>query len=127
MKEGFDKCNHEHTPFLKHEDEGKCLIISLYVDDLIYTGNDVELCENFKKSMKLEFDMSDLGKMKYFLRVKVQQSCEGIHLCQMKYAGEVLERFGIGSYNLVKNPIIPVIKLIKDGGEASEIQPCSRK
>lgn len=72
MKEGFEKCSHEHTLFLKHTDGGKCLIISLYVDDLIYTGNDVELCEKFKESMKLEFDMSDLGKMKYFLGVEVQ-------------------------------------------------------
>jgi hypothetical protein len=90
------------------------------VDDLIYTGNDVELCEKFKKSMKLEFDMSDLGKMKYLLGVKVNQSCEGIHLCQMKCAREVLERFGIGSCNPVKNPIMSGMKLIKDGGEASE-------
>jgi hypothetical protein len=120
MKEGFEKCSHEHTLFLKHTDGGKCLIISLYVDDLIYTGNDVELCEKFKESMKLEFDMSDLGKMKYFLGVKVQQSCEGIHLCQMKYAGEILERFGMGGCNPVKNPIVPGTKLIKDGGEDSE-------
>jgi hypothetical protein len=120
MKEGFEKCSHEHTLFLKHANGGKCLIISLYVDDLIYTGNDVELCEKFKESMKLEFDMSDLGKMKYFFGVEVQQSCEGIHLCQMKYAGEILERFGMGGWNPVKNPIVPDTKLIKDGGEDSE-------
>jgi len=119
IKEGFKKCSHEHTLFLKHEADGKFLIISLYVDDLIYTGNDVELCEKFKKSMKLEFDMSDLGKMKYFLGVEVQQSCEGIHLCQMKYAGEVLERFGMGSCNPVKNPIVLGTKLVKNSGEAS--------
>lgn len=119
MKEGFEKCSHEHTLFLKHEVGGKFLIISLYVDDLIYTGNDVELCEKFKKSMKLEFDMSDLGKMKYFLGVEVQQSSKGIHLCQRKYAGDILERFGMGGCNPVKNPIVPGTKLVKDGGEAS--------
>jgi len=120
IKGGFEKCSYEHTLFLKHADRGKCLIINLYVDDLIYTGNDVELCEKFKESMKLEFDMSDLRKMKYFLGVEVQQSCEGIHLCQMKYAGEILERFGMGGYNPVKNPIVSGTKLIKDGGEDSE-------
>lgn len=69
--------------------------------------------------MKLEFDMSDLGKMKYFLGVEVHQSCEGIHLCQRKYAGEVLERFGMGGCNPVKNPIVPGTKLVKEGGEVS--------
>lgn len=66
--------------------------------------------------MKLEFDMSDLGKMKYFLGVEVQQSSEGIHLCQKKYAGEILERFGMESCNPVKNPIVPGTKLVKDCG-----------
>ncbi|KAG7578869.1 Reverse transcriptase RNA-dependent DNA polymerase [Arabidopsis thaliana x Arabidopsis arenosa] len=42
----------------------------LYVDDLIFTGNDESLLERFKSSMKKEFDMTDLGKMKYFLGKK---------------------------------------------------------
>lgn len=63
--------------------------------------------------------MSDLGKMKYFLGVEVHQSGEGIHLCQMKYVGEVLEIFGMGSCNPVKNPIVSGTKLVKDSGEAS--------
>ncbi|KAJ8765763.1 hypothetical protein K2173_014885 [Erythroxylum novogranatense] len=47
--------------------EGKVLIVSLYVDDLIFTGNDELLFAEFKRSMQLEFDMTDLGKMKFFL------------------------------------------------------------
>lgn len=70
--------------------------------------------------MKLELEMNDLGKMKYFLGVEVQQSSEGIHVCQMKYAGEVLERFGMGNCNPVKNPIVLGTKLTKVGEEASE-------
>lgn len=120
IRNGFEKCSHEHTLFLKHEDEGKCLIISLYVDDLIYTGNNVKMCEEFKQSMMLEFDMSDSGKMKYFLRVEVKQSSEGIYLCQSKYAGEILDRFGMGTCNPVKNPIVSGTKLVKNGGEISE-------
>ena len=37
------------------------LMICLYVDDLIYTGNDRVMFEKFKESMMLEFDMTDLG------------------------------------------------------------------
>lgn len=85
------------------------------MDDLIYTRNDVELYEKFKQSMQLESDRSDLGKMKYFLGVEVHQSCEGIHLCQMKYVGEILAKFGNGGYNPVKNTIVLDTKLIKNG------------
>lgn len=117
IKEGFVRCSYEPTLFVK-TDGGKILMVSLYVDDLIYTGNDVGMCEKFKNSMKLEFDMTDLGKMKYFLGVEVQQSSKGIHLCQRKYAKEVLDRFGMGSCNSVKNPMVPGTKLSKEEGGA---------
>ena len=54
------------------------LLVSIYVDDLIFTRNDEVMLETFKKSMKQEFNMSDLGKMKYFLGVEVMQNSKGI-------------------------------------------------
>ncbi|KAJ7980732.1 Retrovirus-related Pol polyprotein from transposon TNT 1-94 [Quillaja saponaria] len=60
-KEGFQKCPYEHTLFVKIGDDGKMLIVCLYVDDLIFTGNDNVMFEEFKKSMMVEFEMSDLG------------------------------------------------------------------
>lgn len=62
--------------------------------------------------------MTDLGEMKYFLRVEIQQSATGIHICQRKYAREVLNRFGMGNCNIVRNPIVPSSKLSKEGGGA---------
>ncbi|MCH86005.1 copia-type polyprotein, partial [Trifolium medium] len=71
VQEKFEKCHHEHTLFVKQSGQGKILIVSLYVDDLIYTGNDEEMFERFKSSMKNKFAMNDLGKMRYFLGVEV--------------------------------------------------------
>ena len=42
-----------------------------YVDDLIFTWNDEIMFTEFKKSMMLEFDMTNLGKMRYFLGIEV--------------------------------------------------------
>jgi len=75
--------------------------------------------ERFKESMKKEFAMSDLGKMKYFLCVKVIQDHHGIFINQKKYAHEVLERFGMLNSNSVKNPIVPGSKLSKNEGGAA--------
>ena len=66
LSNGFERCSCEHTLFTKTKG-GKVLIVSLYVDDLIYTRNDESMCDDFKASMKLEFDMMDLGRMRYFL------------------------------------------------------------
>ena len=100
--------------FTKTGREGKILIVSLYVDDLIFTGNDELMFLEFKNSMVREFDMTDLGKMKYFLRVEVLQGLDEIHINQRKYALEVLKRFGMEDCNLVYNPIIPGFKILKD-------------
>ncbi|PRQ42077.1 putative RNA-directed DNA polymerase [Rosa chinensis] len=116
IKEGFERCPHEHTLFVKLSEGGKILIVSLYVDDLIFTGNDEYMFEEFKKSMKDEFDMSDLGMMRYFLGVEVVQNEAGIYICQKKYASEILERFGMEKANSVRNPIVPGFKLMKDEG-----------
>lgn len=58
------------------------MIVSVYVDDLLFTGNDVQMLEEFKYSMKKEFDMTDLGRMRYFLGIKVIQKEDGIFICQ---------------------------------------------
>jgi hypothetical protein len=114
-REGFEKCPNEHTLFTKSK-EGKILLVSLYVDDLIFTGNDKSMFDEFKKSIMLEFNMSDLGKMKHFLGVEVKQCADGIFICQKRYAREVLARFDMESANAVKNPIVPGIRLSKNEG-----------
>ena len=116
IKEGFTKCPYEHTLFIKTADGGKILIVCLYVDDLIFTGNDEIMLKQFKKSMKIEFDMTDLGRMKYFLGIEVLQKADGIFITQRKYAQEILERFNMDQCNSVHNPVVPGFKLTKDEG-----------
>ena len=47
---------------------------------LIFTGNDESLFISFKHSMMQEFEMSDLGKMRYFLGLEISQGDNGIFL-----------------------------------------------
>ena len=105
----YDLC--EHTLFTKSKEGGKILIVSLYVDDLIYIGNDGSMCDEFRRSMMTKFDMSDLGKIRYFLGIEVMHNSSGIFICQRKYAQEVLSRFGMETCNAVKNPIVPGTRL----------------
>lgn len=82
------------------------MIVCLYVDDLI-----------FKSSMMSEFDMTDLGNMRYFLGIEVVQSSSGIFISQKRYAQEVLERFQMSNCNPVQNPIVPGFKITRDAEE----------
>ena len=67
------------------------LIICLYVDNMIYTSN--LILEEIRTFMKKEFEMTDLGPMKYFLGFEVTQTDQGIFICQHKYANDILQRF----------------------------------
>ncbi|KAD4584677.1 hypothetical protein E3N88_22278 [Mikania micrantha] len=126
VKEGFKKSAHDHTLFIKQV-WNKVIIISLYVDDLIYTGNDIELCKEFCNSMKKEFEMTDLGQMKYFLGVEITQRSGSISMVQKKYAKEVLERFGLWEGNSVKNPIVPGSIFAVDNDAEQEVDDSEYK
>eukprot|EP00253_Pinus_taeda_P028444 PITA_28444 len=59
--------------------DGKPLIIVLYVDDLILTGDD-QLIQSCKEDLAREFEMKDMGLMHYFLGMEVWQK-DGKYLC----------------------------------------------
>lgn len=114
ISEGFQKCHTEQTLFTKWSKEGKILIVSVYMDDLIFTGNDEFMMSEFKNSMMSEFDMTDLGRMRFFLGIEVLQKSDGIYIYQRKYVMEVLKRFGMLGSNSVRSPIVPGFKMCKD-------------
>ncbi|CAI8587517.1 unnamed protein product [Vicia faba] len=89
----------------------------LYVDDLIYTWNNFGMFERFKQSMMLEFDMADLGKMHYFLCIKVVQSKAGILISQKKYVQEILNKFQMSNCNRAAIPTEVGLKLVRNSDE----------
>ena len=75
---GFLRSECEPTLYVKTNQQGNMLIVCLYVDDFIFTG-DFGI-EDFKSVMKDEFEMNDLGLMRYFLGIEVHQSKDGIFI-----------------------------------------------
>eukprot|EP00253_Pinus_taeda_P024726 PITA_24726 len=79
LEKDFDKCEGEPTVYIKEKD-GKILIVVLYVNDVIFTGNNNYLIENFRSVMKEEFEMIDMGLLRYFLGIEVDQNKNGIFI-----------------------------------------------
>ena len=84
IKNGFNRSTSEPTLYTKVNKKGKFLIVCLYVDDLIFIGN-ISI-DMFKSEMKREFEMKNLGLMKYFLGIQVTQNGKDIFIYQNKYA-----------------------------------------
>ena len=70
MRNGSRKSDGEATLYIEVE-SSKVLIVVLYVDDLIFTGNDNFLIGDFKEALQNEFEMIDLGLLTYFLGIEV--------------------------------------------------------
>src|SRR6187200_855126 len=86
---GFKQSNSDHTLFIKRKNKlVTCLII--YVDDMIITGNDEKEMTTLKEKLFTEFEMKNLGRLKYFLGIEVLRSKQGIFISQKKYVLDLL-------------------------------------
>ncbi|KAM1689141.1 hypothetical protein EV2_037740 [Malus domestica] len=114
-RSGFEKSQSEATLYTKFSDAG-VLIVSLYVDDIIYTGNSDEMIQEFKKDMMKQYEMSDLGLLHHFLGLGIVQTDKSIFIHQKKYAKSLLEKFGLKECKAVKTPLAVDDKLSKEDG-----------
>ncbi|XP_076894743.1 uncharacterized protein LOC143547130 [Bidens hawaiensis] len=58
-------------------------------------GNDEEEMARLKVNLFKEFEMKDLGRLKYFLGIEVLRSRQGIFICQKKYVLDLLAETGM--------------------------------
>ncbi|GJW64988.1 retrovirus-related pol polyprotein from transposon TNT 1-94 [Tanacetum coccineum] len=85
-------------PTLFTRKEGKnILLVQIYVDDIIFASTDPDLCDTFANIMSSKFKMSMMGKMSFFLRLQISQSPRGIFINQLKYALEIIKKYGMKS------------------------------
>jgi hypothetical protein len=76
---GFKQCNGDHTVFYKHSGR-KIVVLVVYVDDIIITGDDEVEIKCLKGKLSREFEVKDLGQLKYFLGIEIARNPNGIVL-----------------------------------------------
>ncbi|KAK4254159.1 hypothetical protein QN277_020331 [Acacia crassicarpa] len=103
-KHGFTQGQSDHTLFVKHYN-GKMTILTVYVDDIILTGDDEVEINQIKKALAREFQIKDLGEMKYFLGMEVARSKGGIYISQRKYVLDLLKESGMTGCRPSDTPI----------------------
>ncbi|RVW57066.1 Retrovirus-related Pol polyprotein from transposon TNT 1-94 [Vitis vinifera] len=107
---GFVQCQSDHTLFVKHFPEGKLAIIIVYVDDIILTGDHEEKIDLLKKLLTKEFEIKDLGNLKYFLRMEIARSKKGIAVSQRKYVLDLLNEIGMLGCKPAETPMDTTVK-----------------
>ncbi|RVW96936.1 Retrovirus-related Pol polyprotein from transposon RE2 [Vitis vinifera] len=105
LKLGYKQGQADHTLFVKKSHAGKMAILIVYVDDIILSGNDMEELQNLKKYLSEEFEVKDLGNLKYFLGLEVARSRKGIIVSQRKYILDLLKETGMLGCKPIDTPM----------------------
>ncbi|KAG2375880.1 Retrovirus-related Pol polyprotein from transposon TNT 1-94 Protease [Vigna angularis] len=96
---------------------GRFVIICLYVDDLLVTRPNLDNIDEFKKIIEAEFEITDLGRLSYFLGMEFTYTTTGLVIHQRKYANDFLKRFNMMECNITRSPMEVNLKLMKDDSE----------
>nr|GFB85951.1 retrovirus-related Pol polyprotein from transposon TNT 1-94 [Tanacetum cinerariifolium] len=91
-KNRYVQCSYEHALYVKKVDD-KILLVSLFVDYILFLGNGEKMIKEFKEAMTQEFEITDLGLTKYFLGLEIRQDNYGIFMSHETYAKEILKKF----------------------------------
>ncbi|XP_069155797.1 uncharacterized mitochondrial protein AtMg00810-like [Solanum lycopersicum] len=91
------------------------VIILVYVDDLLITGDDKAFIQEAKYLLHATFKINDLGPLKYFLGMEICRHQKGILLCQWKYALGLIDEVRLGGCKPEITPLEQNIKLTSLG------------
>ena len=76
----------------------------------IFWVND-KASDKFSEEIKNEFEMSMIGKMKFFLGLQIVQNSDGIFISQAKHLKDLLKIFGLDSCEPIGTPMVTGHKL----------------
>ena len=102
--------------FLRRIDKGTILLL-LYVDDMIITGDDLSGIQELKDFLNQQFEMKDLGYLSYFLGLEITHSTDGLYITQAKYASDLLSRVRFTDSKTVDTPVELNAHLTPSGGK----------
>ena len=108
--------HYDSTLFLRHTYKGTILLL-LYVNDMIITGDDLSGIQELKDFLNQQFEMKDLRYLSYFLGLEITHSTYGLYITQTKYASKLLSRAGLTDNKTVDTPVELNAHMTPSGGE----------
>ena len=110
VSNGFTRGQANRTLFIKKVD-GELVVAQVYVDDIIFGSTKDDLAHSFSSMMQIEFEISMIRELNYFLGLQIRQSDLGIFINQFKYANNLVKKFGLESTSSIRTPMSPNVKL----------------
>ncbi|KAH9668854.1 protein kinase domain-containing protein [Citrus sinensis] len=111
----FRWISYDYAFFVRNTDK-ECILLLLYVDDMIITGDDLTGITYLKVFLQHHFEMKDLGQLSFFLGLEVLSNSSGYYLSQAKYTSDLLARAGLTDSQITSTPLDPNIKFVPSNG-----------
>ena len=94
LKYGFTMMEEDHCVYIK-QSNNHFIILSLYVDDILISGNDKKLIDETKKWLLSNFEIKDMGEASYVLGLKIlkDRSKRLLGLSQETYIKKLFKRY----------------------------------
>ncbi|RVW36460.1 Retrovirus-related Pol polyprotein from transposon TNT 1-94 [Vitis vinifera] len=113
---GYTASPYDSALFLRRTDKDTILLL-LYVDDMIITGDDLSGIQELKDFLSQQFEMKDLGHLNYFLGLEITHSIDGLYITQAKYAFDLLSQAGLIDSKTVDTSVELNAHLTPSGGK----------
>ncbi|XP_068340318.1 uncharacterized mitochondrial protein AtMg00810-like [Pyrus communis] len=111
---GFGRSNADSSLFVR-SGTADTLVVLVYVDDLIITGDNPEEIKELKHSLQQRFAIKDLGVLRYFLGIEMATSHKGFFLNQRKYVLDLLKEANMSDAKPVPTPLDIKLKVSLEG------------
>ncbi|XP_060171511.1 uncharacterized mitochondrial protein AtMg00810-like [Lycium barbarum] len=97
--------SHADSSLFVHRHKGDIVILLLYVDDIVITGNNLMLLHTLISQLRTHFAIKDIGSLHFFLGIEVVPYTDGIYLSQVKYANDILKRTMMHCARAIHTPL----------------------
>ncbi|KAL8125169.1 hypothetical protein AgCh_012735 [Apium graveolens] len=92
-----------------------CVIVCLYVDDILLFGTNIEIINETQSFLKRHFEMKDMDKASLILGIKLTQSTDGIILSQSHdIEKSILEKYGYSNCRIASTPYNSKVALVEN-------------
>ena len=115
-KQGYDRCHSDHCVYFKRVDNGRYIILLLYVDEMLVVGYNMKDINVLKSKIAKSFMMKDLGVANKILGMGITRDKKNhkLTLPQCEYIETVLQRFIMKNANPVSTTLARHFKLSKE-------------
>jgi hypothetical protein len=120
----FKQCIGDPCIYVRRK-TGSVELIGIYVDDILSTGSNIAVVEDFRSELKSKFKCSEGGLVDWCLGMEVTQHSGGIDLNQNQYVKQKLEEFShiLDNNTKRRTPLDPNFQeLLINADQSSEVE-----